>query len=419
MKKFKKLFTKRKTIIALIILLLIGVVMVRRNSQKNTSRPVTVTISQGSIASTVSASGQVVGSGRLEITTQASGVVKNVYVSNGDIVTTGQALAQMTLDGSAQAKSAQGLATYLSAKSTLEGARATAYSLQAEMFTKWRTFFDLAEGDSYDDPHERTVTEFYIPEKEWLAAESKYKNQENVVAAAQASFSSAWLSYQQVSPTILAPGFGTVSDITIVPGMVLSGSTSTTSTSNHIATIINSAHAIITVNLSEVDVSKVSPRAKATIRADAFPGKSFTGYVAGVNTSGVVENGVTNFPATVVLDENETDLLPNMAVTAVITLTEKQNVLLAPSAAVINRGNTSFVRVLKNGAIIEIPVETGISSDTEVEIISGLSEGDVIVVGNAPVGTGASQTQGAAPFGVFRMGGQGGAGRTGGGRQSR
>lgn len=407
MKRLKKMLKKRWVIAGVIVLIILGVILVRRNTQKSTPRPVTATVTQGTITSTVSASGQVVASGRLEVTTQATGVVKSVFVKNGDTVTAGQAITEVSLDGSAQAKSSQNWASYLSAKSTLDGAQATAYSLQAEMFAKWRVFFDLAEGDSYDTPDERTVTEFYIPEKEWLAAEAKYKNQQNVILAAQASLNSSWLSYRLVSPTIYAPASGTISDITVVPGMVLTGPASTTTnTSNHIATIISASNAIVSVNLSEVDVTKVQTGAKATVTADAFPGKIFSGTVAGVNTSGVVEGGVTNFPTTIVL-EGESGLLPNMAVTAVITLAEKQNVLIIPSAAITRKGDAATVRVMKNGKITDVPVETGLSSDTEIEIISGLSEGDVIIVGTTSVGAGATQTQGSSPFGVFRIGGQG------------
>ena len=413
MKKLRRWLKKRRVIAVIVVLILLGIIVVRRNAQKSGSQPLTVTVSKGTIASTVSASGQVVGSGRLEITTQATGVIKSVFVKNADTVSAGQALAEISLDGAAQAKSAQNWASYLSAKATLEGAQATAYTLQAEMFTKWRIFFDLAEGDSYDTPEERTVTEFYIPEKEWLATEAKYKNQQNVIAQTKASLTSAWLTYQLASPTIYAPASGTVSDITIVPGMALTGSVAT-STNNHIATVINSSNAIVSVNLSEVDVTKVPAGAKAMVTADAFPGKTFVGVVWGINTTGSIESGVTNFPTTIVLEGSETGLLPNMAVTAVITLAEKQNVLTVPTEAVIRKGDQATVRIIKNRRIVEVPVVTGLSSDTETEIVSGLSESDVVVVGTAILG-GSAQTGGSSPFGVFRIGGAGGT-RPGGGR---
>ena len=72
-------------------------------------------VEKGTIVSSVSASGQVLTTNILSITTEASGVVKKVYVKDGDKVTAGQKLAEITLDTAGLEKNAQAYASYISA----------------------------------------------------------------------------------------------------------------------------------------------------------------------------------------------------------------------------------------------------------------------------------------------------------------
>ncbi len=73
-------------------------------------------------------------------------------------------------------------------------------------------------------------------------------------------------------------------------------------------------------------------------------------------------------------------LAEGMTVTVSITTEERNGVLLVPTQAIISRGRATFVQVTKDGAVEERPVQTGISNWQYVEITSGLSEGEQIVV---------------------------------------
>ena len=68
-----------------------------------------------------------------------------------------------------------------------------------------------------------------------------------------------------------------------------------------------------------------------------------------------------------------------MSVTANIITSTKDNVLLVPSSAVKKASDQSTIRVMRNGRVEIVPVEIGESSDTQVEIASGLAEGDEVV----------------------------------------
>ncbi len=410
--------SRRRTIITVIALAVI-VFLIRQQFAATTTAPAyqTTAAARGTIVSTVSTSGQVMATGRLPILSQASGEVTAVYVKNGDKVIAGQKILSMTLDPGAAAKNAAAWSSYLSAKTNLDSANATAFSLDVSLQTAWQTFYSLATNGTYQNSDGSPKTdirngsaEFNTDQANFQAAEAKYKNQQAVINQAQAAINSSWQSYQQTSPDLTAPSTGTIQDLTYVPGMLISSSISSSgiTQSQTIASVLTTASPSITVNLSEIDVNKVLEGDKATLTFDAITGKTFTGKVVGINKTGVVSSGVTNYPATIQLDTDPTEVLPNMSASANIIVATKSDVITVPSAAIQTQNSQSVVRVLQKGQSVSVPVETGISSDTDTEIVSGVSEGDQIITG---VASSTSQSgSSSSPFSSVRLGGFGGGG---------
>lgn len=395
---FNFLRIKKKTLVFLTVVLLVaGFIFRGRFSGSSETTYQTTKVERGTLVVSVSASGQVVTTGRLPVLSQASGQVREVYVKNGDKVVAGQKILSLTLDPVASQKNASAWSSYLAANAAF-------YSTQSTMFSKWKTFKDLAESSSYDTAEERTLPQFHIAKNDWLKAEADYKNQQAVVAA-------AWLTYQQTSPDLTAPASGIISDLTYVPGMLVSSAVSSGITqSQTIASIHTLSTPTITVNLAEADVNKVAEKNKAVVTFDALPDKTFPGKLVGINKTGVVTSGVTNYPATIQLDTNPPEILPNMSASASIIIASKNDALLVPSAAVQNNS----VKVLRRNQLQNVPVQIGLSSDTQTEIVSGLSEGDEVITGTATTTPGATGT---SPFNTFRFGaGLGGGGTRTGGR---
>lgn len=422
MKKIKEFILTRKKIIFIAVLLLIVIFVLWKHFYPNQTQPQyqTATVTKGTITVSASESGTVAVANRTNITTQASGVVNQVFVKDGSAVTKGEKIASLTLDYDGEQREAQDWAAYLSSKNNLTKANSDLYSLQSAMFTDWNTYFQLAQNSTYQNPDgspnlsNRTLSAFTTVQDNWLAAQAAYQNQQGIIAQSQAAYNNAWLIYQANSSTIIAPTSGNISDLTITPGMqvVSSGNTtsggSTSSSSQVIATIKTEGNPVITVNLSEVDVANVKAGDRATITFDALPNQTFTGKVFGINTTGVVQSGVTTYPTTLILDLPNNSILPNMTATANIITAIKNNTLLVPSTAIQTLSGQSAVGVLLNGNITEVPVKTGLISDTQTEILSGLSEGETVIIGSLPSQTG---TNGKSVFsGGLRLGALGGGG---------
>lgn len=338
---------------------------------------------------TVSGSGNVSSANSATVTTQTSGVVSKIYVKNGDTIKSGDPIAEVDLDMDGKQRSAQAYASYQNAKNALDNANTTYFALQSDLFTKWKTYTDLAQngtyqnGDNSPNTQNRQAAEFISTNDNWLSAEAKYNNQKNVVAQAATSVNSAWASYQQASPTMYAPISGTISGLALQVGSVLNAQTSSSgnSTSQRIANIKTEATPVAAVNLSEVDVPKVKIGNKATITMFAFPNQTFTGKVASIDTTGAVSSGVTTYPAYIVFDSAVDGIYPNMAVDAKIITDVRDNVIMVPNAAVITNNGTTTVRIMKNGKVTSTDVVIGKSDDTYTEIVSGINETDTIVTG--------------------------------------
>ncbi len=393
--------TKKKILILILVLAVGGVLYWKTIGAKaQTPQYESQQVARGTVVSSISASGQITSGSSMPITSQATGIVSNVYVKDGDTVQAGQTIADLNLDLASQQKQAAAWNSYLTAKNNLNSAQADLNSLQSAEFKANQKFInDAADRDlATDDPT-------YIQENaDWLQAEANYKNQQGVIDQSQAAVSSAWLNYQQLSSSITAPIAGTVSGLTVAPGSAVVSSG--TGNSQSLGNVLVSGPLQAVVDLSEVDVTKVKIGQKATLTLDAFPGKTFAGKVASINTSGVVSSGVTNYPVTISLDSSTDGIYPNMAVTANIITDTKSDVLVIPSAAIQNQNGQNTVRILNNGKVTDVPVTTGISSDTEIEVVSGLNEGDNVVTGVILSGS----TSSSGTRSVFSGGGFGGMG---------
>ena len=181
------------------------------------------------------------------------------------------------------------------------------------MFDKWDILVELAGEGEYDENHvyNRDRPEYHIPQKEWLSAEANYKKQANVIAQAQAAINNAWLNYKLSSPVIEAPTNGTVTSLMYAAGMSIGSLDTGDTTSNQkIATIRTEGMPIVSVNLSEIDVSRVEHGQKATVTLDSISNKTFVGKVIGIDRIGKISSGVTQYPSIIQLNSSSIEILP-------------------------------------------------------------------------------------------------------------
>lgn len=246
------------------------------------------------------------------------------------------------------------------------------------------------------------------------------ENAEEKVENAQSSLDNTQDNYDDY--TITAPISGQVITKSFKVGDNISRNTSSSTT---VATIYDLSQLTFEMSIDELDILSVKVGQKVTVTADALEGETYTGTVTNVSLESSYSNGVTTYPVTVTMDETG-ELLPGMNVDGVITLEEAKGVLAIPSDALM-RGNQVYVKddtvTQQSGPVPAgfraAEVETGMVSDSYVEIKSGLSQGDVVYVAESSKsssGTFMMMDMGGGPGGGGGQGGSGGRSQGGSGR---
>lgn len=346
--------------ISIIILLILSGGAWYLISKNTTEKTVyqTATIEKGTLVSSISASGNVLTTNILSISTESSGVVKKVYVKDGDKVYAGQKLAEITLDSAGTLASTKAWASLTSAQNSYRSSQASLANV-----------YDQIKGHDSDE----TFTQKETRTRAEVANDNAWAN-----------LVTANLTYKQTSPTITAPFSGVIGSVNLVEGMVLTSANSTTSiNSQRVAVIKGDSLPVVSVSLSEVDVPKVKVGQKVIVTLDSVSGKTFTGQVATVDRVGGVSNNVTSYLANIKLDSSSDAILPNMAATANIVLVTLTDVLIAPTASIETQNGIDYIKVLKNGKQELVEVTLGLSTDDRVEIKSGVLEGETVIIGTS------------------------------------
>jgi HlyD family secretion protein len=183
---------------------------------------------------------------------------------------------------------------------------------------------------------------------------------------------------------------------------VSAASSATDTAGDGFITIANLSQLAVTANIAEADAANVQVGQPVTI---TFPATSSTatGSVFEVTPQSTVTNNVVLYPVKVALDAAPPGVGVGATASVSITTGTATNVLQAPNAAITSLGNNHTVTVRRNGVDAVVLVQIGRVGDTETEIISGLNQGDVLVLPTP-----------AAP--ATTAGGGGGFPRLGGGR---
>jgi multidrug efflux pump subunit AcrA (membrane-fusion protein) len=198
-----------------------------------------------------------------------------------------------------------------------------------------------------------------------------------------------------------------ISGLSLQEGTVIASNSdsSGSSTGQTIAQVTTGAMQTMVVNLTEIDVVNVRIGNKATITVDAIPDKTFTGKVISIDTTGSISSGVTSYPAVIAFDSAIENIYPNMSATARIITATKADVLLVPTSAVKTQNGESTVQVLENGSPHSQIVEIGLRSNTQTEIVSGITEGQTVITSTTARNSAQStRNQTSSPFSGFSCG---------------
>lgn len=356
------------------------------------------TVQSRTLVETASASGKIQPEVEVKISPEVSGEIIELPVIEGQHVQAGDLLVSINPDlYKAALNRAQ--ASMNAANSGLSQARA--------QFTEAKKSYDRSK-NLYDQN--------VISQADWDAAERAYAVSELAVESAEFQLESARATYREAQDnlkrtTILAPVTGTISALNVELGERVVGTAQMAGT--ELMRIANLSDMEVLVEVNENDIVKVSVHDTAVIEVDAYLGEKYKGVVTEIansaNTTGTSADQVTNFEVKVRIlrssyatDDNVQPFRPGMTASVDIQTNRREGILTVPIEAVTVRDDTSstttarvysssnddeeaeefeVVFVPENGKATIRIVTTGIQDERFIEILSGLSEGEKIVVG--------------------------------------
>jgi RND family efflux transporter MFP subunit len=179
---------------------------------------------------------------------------------------------------------------------------------------------------------------------------------------------------------ILAPFDGMIVDIGIKENDQLSAYDYSSKTAIH---LVDTSTIKMEGVVDEIDIFKVKKGQKAIITLDALPTKEFTGKVTFISPFSTQVAGVANFPINIMLDKTNIELRGGLTSTANIIIDGHENIMVIPNNALQGSSNNYWVEVVRDGSKSETEkrnVVIGIQNELKTEIISGLIEGEKILV---------------------------------------
>jgi len=148
-------------------------------------------------------------------------------------------------------------------------------------------------------------------------------------------------------------------------------------------TIANPGKMKFMANIDESDIGQVALGQKVIISLDAYPEEEFEGEVTNIAFAAMTTSGGgTAFPIDITLPENQaTKFKVGMNGDVEIVTAERPGVFTVPQEAIITKDGHHSLQIIERRSIKEVPVETGLESETQVEIISGVNEGQLVITG--------------------------------------
>lgn len=360
----------------------------------------TVAVRRGDLLEVASASGTVEPDVQVEVKSRASGEVIEVLVDEGDQVEAGQLLvkldpvdserdvrvAQIALD-KAQADLAQARANLVVAQAERDEARARAEVRDRGAELGLVSAEDRRTARSSAGVADATVT----------LRESQIRSATSQVASARLAVDEARRRLAETE--IRAPISGTVLAVNVERGTIVSSGITTFSGGTALLTLADLGDLRVVGDLDEAQVGRVREGQEVTITVDAFADRVFSGRVERVSPLGETTSNVVTFPVEIVVTDRDSSLLRSgMSADLEIVTGRHEGVLLVPLAAIYGNARSRHVKLASGEPR---PVRTGATDGTDIVVLEGLEEGELVLASGRDAARGAPSPakRGFMPFG--------------------
>ena len=342
----------------------------------------TATVEKGNISKTVVATGKIEPLYKAEIKSKIGGLIKQFYVEEGDRVTVGQKLVEV-IPG----------ATPVELVQARTEVKAAAFDKIVAEKQYLRTKELIAQKMISPEEYDRTQADYDTAKTRFYAAMAQLRVLEqgsNVESLAEGIEISEQDRREIEKETREAIASMTL--ISPISGIVLSRDTDKGSAviplssaygGTVIMTIADVSEKHFRGDVDEADIGKVHLGLPVRIYVEAYPDDPFQASLTHISPQGHEEEEIVNFEIRATIDDPENRLRFGMSADAELILEEHEDVLVIPEGAIIYEDGKTYVNVqdetLPEG-MRKIEITKGISDGLRTEVLSGLEEGQVVVL---------------------------------------
>ncbi len=383
-------------VVPLLILVVIGAAAVTKKAKPIPTEKI-VAVERGPVARSVVARGKIEPLSKVEVKSKANGIIQALLADVGDTVKEGQVLAELDKeDLAAQVREAK--ATHEAEAANLQAAIAAEAKARIEAANPELQFarrdLERAQGlfkekiasqqqlDDASRAYEVSQNRQQLLEAVLQTTAAQVQQARARVAAAKAAVDRAEEFFRYA--TIRAPISGIVLTRPVEVGDAVSSILNLGSAATLIMTLGDVSSVYIKGEVDEADVGKANCGQPVRTRVESFPNETFAGVVKRISPMGREQNNVTTFEVRVTISNPEGKLRANMTANAEIVLEERKLALLVPEAALVyDKEKNVSVQLLdaksKTGWR-KLALKTGISNGQRTEVLTGLKEGDKLVL---------------------------------------
>ncbi len=354
-------------------------------------------VTRADVTRSVVATGKITPITQVEVKSKASGIVEKLFVDINDRVRKGQPLAQLDQQEIAAQVSAQ-RAQLSAAKANIgiiqadiQQDRVTAKAPDLPMYrtTMERNLAMFKQGlvpqqtlDNTRRDYEAELNKRNAAQAAILVDQAKLKQAQAQVAQNQATLDQ--LLEQLSYTTITAPMDGVVLSRDVEIGDAVSSILVLGSTATLVMTLGDTHQVYVKGKVDESDIAHVYLGQPARIKVESFRNRYFEGKVTKISPMGVEKDNVTTFEVRVSIDNPNGELKSQMTANAEILLGVHKNVLTVPENAITyDNQKQASVQVPdphQKSGMRKVPVVVGLSNGSVTEIVSGLKDGDTVVL---------------------------------------
>ena len=380
-KKRKRFFYIGGSILLLILAVGVTVAFTRGGTKIDPSK--LAKVEKGDLAKSVVATGKIEPITKVEIKSKASGIVQKLYVDASDKVKPGQLLAELDKE-EIQARVNQAQAALQAAKANVERAEVDAQGPDVPLLLR-------AYERAQEMARQGVVSQAALDDaqRNYELAVNKQNMAKASLTQAKAQVQQSKASLEQLqeeyrNSTIVSPMEGLVLSRDVEVGDAVSSILVLGSSATLIMTLGDTSEVYVKGKVDESDIAKVYLGQPARIKVESFKDKTFNGKVTKISPLGVEKDNVTTFEVRVSVTNDKGELKAAMTANAEIILEEHKGTLIIPEGALLyDKDKNASVEVPDahgTDGKRKVVVKVGVSNGAKTEVLSGLKEGDQVIV---------------------------------------